>query len=109
MVYVLNIVGFNPRSRMGSDRSHVVSADAIHLVSIHAPVWGATSMCRTNSTMPGFQSTLPYGERRKGLIALMSPNPVSIHAPVWGATPEAAEKSVNYLVSIHAPVWGATT
>ena len=54
---------FNPRSRMGSD---FIPFDVCltMLISIHAPVWGATlpyNHCRSASS---FQSTLPYGERR---------------------------------------------
>ena len=78
------------------------------MVSIHAPVWGATlssGLCKRFSS-------------------------VSIHAPVWGATPFCKTKTppfycfnprsrmgsdgfepdtvVGIKVSIHAPVWGAT-
>ena len=80
-----------------------------HVVSIHAPAWGATRM---------FQSCPLYG-------------PVSIHAPAWGATHDlagivvtqgrfqsthprgvrpgrAAPSPSRASVSIHAPAWGAT-
>jgi len=55
--------GFNPRARMGRD---LVGAIPVRwgIVSIHAPVWGAT---RRSADAP-------------------SVDPVSIHAPVWGAT-----------------------
>ncbi len=54
---------FHPRSRMGSD--HLGELDRYSWdISIHAPVWGATSK-------------LSYWERRQV---------ISIHAPVWGAT-----------------------
>ena len=56
------------------------------LVSIHAPVWGATGV---------LAHTAPF----KG---------VSIHAPVWGATGVLAHTAPFKGVSIHAPVWGAT-
>ena len=56
------------------------------LVSIHAPVWGAT-----------------HSNRPKCLFAN-----VSIHAPVWGATNAQADVTAAVTVSIHAPVWGAT-
>ena len=79
------------------------------IVSIHAPVWGATDEedVKTafyeafQSTLPygerrkikgfrglpwTFQSTLPYGERRGKTDPDPEPDLVSIHAPVWGAT-----------------------
>ena len=56
--------GFNPRSRMGSDSSHNVTCLASP-VSIHAPVWGATSERSSGSAPLTFQSTLPYGERHR--------------------------------------------
>ena len=59
---------------------------AVTDVSIHAPVWGATTDWRVT----------PNGEV------------VSIHAPVWGATRSSACLPAPYGVSIHAPVWGAT-
>ena len=55
-------------------------------VSIHAPVWGAT-------TINGLSGGADI---------------VSIHAPVWGATISSGEISAHLNVSIHAPVWGAT-
>ena len=56
------------------------------VVSIHAPVKGAT---------PG----LPAGPARRA---------VSIHAPVKGATPVLVGLAAHERVSIHAPVKGAT-
>ena len=56
-------LGFNPRARMGRDWSRERVVEAI-LVSIHAPVWGAT---------------LEHGMTADAFA-------VSIHAPVWGAT-----------------------
>ena len=79
-------------------------------VSIHAPVQGATMILTYLSTLIAvFQSTHPYKVR------LAVPNGgsrnkiVSIHAPVQGATAaaEAARKAEQ--VSIHAPVQGATS
>ena len=98
---------FNPRTRVGCDLGR---ARAHHrgLVSIHAPVWGATYCLNCHE------------------LSLA----VSIHAPVWGATTkqksrcrciasfnprtrvgcdEQVSGAVAYdVVSIHAPVWGAT-
>ena len=55
-------------------------------ISIHAPVWGATSI----------NSPLLYYFH------------ISIHAPVWGATRGQEVRKKRTLISIHAPVWGAT-
>ena len=77
-------------------------------VSIHAPVWGATSKTRSprirtrfnprtrvgcdsdgwaqGATLPQFQSTHPCGVRQHDAILCRVGRTVSIHAPVWGAT-----------------------
>ena len=71
---------------MGCD--HFADLPYAHgLVSIHAPVWGATPMIRRIVGVDG----------------------VSIHAPVWGATVVCFGANHAIDVSIHAPVWGATT
>ncbi len=78
------ILGFNSRSRMGSDttmnRGLRPSKVSIHapawgatpttpraaraiLVSIHAPAWGATNGATLSSLPSSFQFTLPHGER----------------------------------------------
>ena len=54
---------FNPRTRVGCDGYNYIN-DYNRLVSIHAPVWGATMLVSSS------------------LIIIC----VSIHAPVWGAT-----------------------
>ena len=53
---------FNPRTRVGCDP---VIAKGIFddMVSIHAPVWGATSLCPNVWFQRGFQSTHPCGVR----------------------------------------------
>ena len=63
-----------------------MAAGEIILISIHAPVKGATH--------PG--GGLPRGDR------------ISIHAPVKGATIGLAVTLRCALISIHAPVKGAT-
>ena len=97
---------FNPRARMGRDNRQTAHI-RVYVVSIHAPVWGATSGNCAPHRSQVFQSTRPYGARRPAfLIHALQPcfNPrarmgrdgllrhvlrvdgVSIHAPVWGAT-----------------------
>ncbi len=100
-------VCFNPRARMGRDH-HAVVLYRARLVSIHAPVWGATQIIwqphhnhKFQSTRPygarqithlfftydiQFQSTRPYGARLNFLEKIRVKTGVSIHAPVWGAT-----------------------
>ena len=101
------------------------------LVSIHAPVWGATTGGRHDSraasvfqsTRPcgarpvvsrrepptqSFQSTRPCGARQPRQGRRRDARRVSIHAPVWGATTINGHSWVFLVVSIHAPVWGAT-
>jgi len=79
------MLNFNPRTREGCDEQGNLAVHAI-LISIHAPVKGAT----------GGSGRSPW--RRQ----------ISIHAPVKGAT---AGYDVVYTIpgiSIHAPVKGAT-
>ena len=98
-------------------------------VSIHAPVWGATTITNTLNLDQLFQSTHPCGVRQSASSHYRCSrrfNPrtrvgcdrarprcwhddmVSIHAPVWGATDGIKYPRTWDLVSIHAPVWGAT-
>ena len=60
---LLLLVGFNPRSHMGSDHKQIRRA-VNTLVSIHAPTWGATYLA----------------------YLVVDWRLVSIHAPTWGAT-----------------------
>ncbi len=81
-----HFAGFDPRSRAGSDGGVESRHAGLNVVSIHAPVRGATRLqdCRL-----GRQT-------------------VSIHAPVRGATISSFTAPLHHLVSIHAPVRGAT-
>ena len=56
------------------------------MISIHAPVWGATN----------------------ALTNALKSSGISIHAPVWGATQMLSIPMFSAHISIHAPVWGAT-
>ena len=77
---------FNPRSREGSDERGVAYAH-LPLISIHAPVKGATTV-------------QIYGTNTHG---------ISIHAPVKGATYFDPIGGELRGISIHAPVKGATS
>ena len=112
----------------GATEDAVADKDAA-IVSIHAPVWGATDQMVDKLREIMFQSTHPCGVRpywqnlasafggfnprtRVGCdkcgITSFSANFVSIHAPVWGATGFRVIVPDDKNVSIHAPVWGAT-
>ena len=58
---------------------------------------------------PGFQFTLPRGERPGLQGRVRRRRQVSIHAPAWGATCGSRAPRPQSYVSIHAPAWGATT
>ena len=78
---------FNPRTRMGCDVREAAPQFGRRRISIHAPAWGATGLCRRH-----------YEQLR-----------ISIHAPAWGATQKHQfHFSRQYRISIHAPAWGAT-
>ena len=60
----LSVVYFNPRSREGSDMTHLINCHAMII----------------------FQSTLPRGERRDRSVTTVLFCDISIHAPARGAT-----------------------
>ena len=77
------------------------------LVSIHAPVWGATISFEHDFTKASFNPRTRVG-CDIFVITTAGFNIVSIHAPVWGATRYGTCLYCCRFVSIHAPVWGAT-
>ena len=77
---------FNPRSRVGSDRSEL-------------------ARLREDNE---FQSTLPRGERLVFNQHRDLQRNISIHAPAWGATWCTDHRHARWSISIHAPAWGAT-
>ena len=128
VLLLLGFPSFNPRSRVGSDATPVISAMR-RKVSIHAPAWGATEAKGSYRTGKAFQSTLPRGERppNGGLIFDESGfNPrsrVGSDAPAAarprrrprfnprsrvGSDISQARVNMAKTVSIHAPAWGAT-
>ena len=63
MMYLMKIIDFNPRSRVGND-AFVNGTNALLVISIHVPAWGTTlRVFRTSHA-----------------------NPISIHVPAWGTT-----------------------
>ena len=78
-------------------------------ISIHAPVKGATKTVLATSSC----STYFNPRTREGCDADALPDDglaqlISIHAPVKGATPGITEGARFGSISIHAPVKGAT-
>ena len=98
---------FNSRSRVGSDSLRGLAARPCP-VSIRAPAWGATWLTTTMSCFGGFQFALPRGERPHQAAVGRADVAVSIRAPAWGATQGSAGAWTAFVVSIRAPAWGAT-
>ena len=59
---------FNPRARVGRDPVVRPGAAFGRVVSIHAPVWGATSSSGVVSMLSRFQSTRPCGARPHAIV-----------------------------------------
>ena len=101
------------------------------MISIHAPVWGATSFTPPRRIrLPNFNPRSRVGSDDVVINDWYYLNGISIHAPVWGATRAFLwmscmkpfqstlpcgerqlindEHMVGHNISIHAPVWGAT-
>ena len=77
------------------------------IISIPAPVWGATWAVLIAATVADFNSRPRVG----GDVALDDPllqRHISIPAPVWGATGISGLGVGHAAISIPAPVWGAT-
>ena len=99
---------FNPRSREGSDIAGIVSLRWEWIISIHAPVKGATGCgpsCRRTCSHfnPRSREGSDQLQRQTAVEA-----DISIHAPVKGATHQAYALQQAERISIHAPVKGAT-
>ena len=76
---------FNPRPREGSD-APILDKPEINIISIHAPVKGATREEQALIYDYEFQSTLPRRERHPQRPFDSSDHVISIHAPAKGAT-----------------------
>ena len=81
-----NTVYLNPRPPFGERQVQVGVLIFLCIISIHAPMWGATD--HAVKTIWVFD--------------------ISIHAPMWGATRETLCTLEQLGISIHAPMWGAT-
>ena len=120
---------FNPRSHKGSDTA-INGSLLDYAISIHAPTRGATKPLAQPGQFPGFQSTLPQGERLLPVLLIVINFDISIHAPTRGATdipghihilcgfqstlPQGERQDTVVtnkpilVISIHAPTRGAT-
>ncbi len=79
----------------------------MQIVSIHAPVKGATTANMGGT--PGNRFNPRTRERCDDVVEISNePLDVSIHAPVKGATRLVGLSAMREQVSIHAPVKGAT-
>ena len=125
----LNHTDFNPRTHVGCDSANR-NAQEVAIISIHAPMWGATSwgnawngmfFISIHAPMWGatpfdlatalvyiFQSTHPCGVRLDHPGFISGVKNISIHAPMWGATSSRFHSFAFQPISIHAPMWGAT-
>ena len=80
---------------------------AVGRISIHAPAWGATVDCDSDSREHEFQSTLPHGERQSGCRYGRSMSKFQSTLP-HGERRYREHRSCAGSISIHAPAWGAT-
>ena len=123
---------FNPRTRVGCDAHEFEQPAHPHVVSIHAPAWGATCGkphltrrtpcfnprtrvgCDTplsplNVTANMFQSTHPRGVRLVSAIILQANMVFQSTHPRGVRHRRRIWTCRLILVSIHAPAWGATS
>ncbi len=97
---------FNPRAHVGRDVEHDTQSLA-KVVSIHAPMWGATSISFSCALSLLFQSTRPCGAR-PSFTTVTRTNCLFQSTRPCGARPSGKFECVPVSVSIHAPMWGAT-
>ena len=100
--------GFNPRSRMGSDVVNGADEDLFSKFQSALPHGERLRIERLITTYETFQSALPHGERR-GHAGLVAAFLAFQSALPHGERPAAlAEAKAALMVSIRAPAWGAT-
>ena len=106
---LIDKVGFNPRTRVGCDVQIHPWFGSVGVASIHAPVWGATSLrCRPLEVSP-LQSTHPCGVRQPSASSAVALGLLQSTHPCGVRHKALAGHHVQGDASIHAPVWGATT
>ena len=101
---------FNPRARTGRDVASTSMLRRVLIVSIHAPVRGATSRRHDAAGRDEFQSTRPYGARRARSCACSRADQLFQSTRPYGARHvRQSDLGRCASVSIHAPVRGATS
>ena len=108
-IHSRELLGFNPRARVGRDRPRSTPR-ATHRCCFNPRARVGRDLCRWSAVRPEsqFQSTRPRGARRRVQVGGAAVVIVSIHAPAWGATRHCRGRRGRRGVSIHAPAWGAT-
>ena len=100
---------FNPRTREGCDLLYTNGLSPALLISIHAPVKGATyQSLRSRLRCCHFNPRTREGCDPFSFLQLIINLFISIHAPVKGATIHLGRRRADNVISIHAPVKGAT-
>ena len=106
--FVLGVLHFNPRSRVGSDLPGVFCPPETG-ISIHAPAWGATVFQPLKFRGKFISIHAPAWGATTNNTTGYKGGKISIHAPAWGATVRLDDPAQNHQISIHAPAWGATS
>ena len=127
----VQVIDFNPRSRMGSDTKPVHLPAFACSISIHAPAWGATDESSILKQHTGnFNPRSRMGSDRASSETAGTPadfNPRSRMGSDWSRPPQAhgswdfnprsrmgsdrriiLQHAPPLRISIHAPAWGAT-
>ena len=86
----------------------ISDTDLTQLISIHAPVKGATYGAYCSLPAKDFNPRSREGSDNRQDINKHDPAGISIHAPVKGATIRKKYYEAYQRISIHAPVKGAT-
>ena len=102
------VCDFNPRSREGSDRQTYDDPSRPTIISIHAPVKGATHPQASPHSFPAHFNPRSRERSDSAIMGTAKTSDISIHAPVKGATCDAHSHACSDSISIHAPVKGAT-
>ena len=108
VVKLNGIYHFNPRSPHGERHVILVSLDALHSISIHAPRMGSDNRCRQMYTSNcNFNPRSPHGERPHSRAWAVRCVHISIHAPRMGSDKSSIEVTREFWISIHAPRMGS--
>ena len=104
----LHFAIFQSTHPYGVRQFNVISGEIQITISIHAPVWGATTPVRPSGGNLGISIHAPVWGATTLFLKELHDRLISIHAPVWGATFLKRWLYLIFEISIHAPVWGAT-